>query len=65
MFREAVPSWAVQGTMVKKEQYEFEGRNKKTEQLEKTLRTRTRAVDSGLTEFPEANLSLVIEKYLT
>lgn len=65
VFREAVPSWAVEGTMVKREQYEFEGRNEKTGQLEKTVRTRARAVDRGVTEFSEANLSLVIEKYWT
>jgi tRNA(His) guanylyltransferase len=51
--------------MVKKEQYEFEGRDENTGQLQKTVRTRTRAVDSGVTEFSEVNLSLVIEKYWT
>jgi tRNA(His) guanylyltransferase len=51
--------------MVKKEQYKFEGRDEKTGQLQKTVRTRTRAVDSGVTEFSEVNLSLVIEKYWT
>ena len=65
VFRDAVPRWAVEGTMVKKEQYEFEGKNLKTGELEKTMRTRTRAVDRGVTKFSEENLKLVTERYWT
>jgi len=63
IFRTAVPSWVVEGTIVKKEQYEGEGRNLKTGELEKTMRTRTRGVDRGVLEFSEENLGLVTEKY--
>ncbi|KAF4625646.1 hypothetical protein G7Y89_g12517 [Cudoniella acicularis] len=63
VFRNAVPSWAVEGTTVKKEQYEFEGKNMKTGTLEKTVRTRTRVVDQGVTEFSEEAVKLVSEKY--
>jgi tRNA(His) guanylyltransferase len=62
-FKDAVPAWAVEGTIVKKEQYEYEGKNLKTRELEKTTRTRTKAVDRGVTTFSEENLNLVTEKY--
>ena len=65
VFKDSVPSWAVAGTIVKKEQFEFEGKNEKTGEVEKTSRTRTRAVDRGVTEFSEENLRLVMEKYWT
>jgi tRNA(His) 5'-end guanylyltransferase len=62
-FEELVPSWALEGTIVKKEQYEWEGSNPKTGEVEKTLRMRTRAVDKGVRKFSAANLALVTEKY--
>jgi tRNA(His) guanylyltransferase len=63
VFREAVPSWAVEGTIVKRELFEVEGKNEKTGEMEKSLRTRTRAVDKGVTEFSGENLRLVTERY--
>lgn len=62
-FRNLVPSWAVEGTLVKKEQHEVEGQNPETGEVEKTLRTRTKAVDKGVTEFSDANLKLITKKY--
>lgn len=62
-FSDAVPSWAAEGTLVKKEQYEVEGQNAKSGEVEKTLRTRTRAVDTGVTKFSDANLKLVTNRY--
>lgn len=62
-FKDAVPTWAVEGTIVKKEQYEIEGTNQKTGAAERSLRTRTRAADRGVTEFSANNLRLVTEKY--
>ncbi|OCL13950.1 hypothetical protein AOQ84DRAFT_74164 [Glonium stellatum] len=63
IFRDAVPSWALEGTIVKKELFEHSGLNQKTGEVEKTMRTRTRAVDIGITEFSEKNLRLVTNKY--
>jgi tRNA(His) guanylyltransferase len=63
VFKGAVPSWVVEGTIVKKEQFEGEGRNEKTGEIEKTMRTRTKAVDRGVVEFSEANMRLVTEKF--
>jgi tRNA(His) guanylyltransferase len=63
VFREAVPKWAVEGSLVKKEQFEHQGRNEKTGETEITVRSRTRVVDRGVTEFSEENLKLVTEKY--
>jgi tRNA(His) 5'-end guanylyltransferase len=65
VFKDAVPSWAAEGSIVKKEQYELEGQNFKTGSVEKTTRTRTRVVDRGMTEFSEQNLKLVTERYWT
>jgi tRNA(His) guanylyltransferase len=62
-FKNSVPSWAKEGTVIKKEQYDHEGKNEKTGQMEKTLRTRPRAVDKGVTKFSDANMRLVTEKY--
>jgi tRNA(His) guanylyltransferase len=63
VFRDSVPSWAPEGTVVKREHFEGEGRNEKTGEIEKMVRTRARAVDRGVVEFSEANLRLVTEKY--
>jgi tRNA(His) guanylyltransferase len=65
VYKDAVPSWAMEGTIVKREQYEHEGKNLKTGELEKTWRTRTRAEDRGITVFSEKNLMLVTKKYWT
>ena len=62
-FKEVVPSWAVEGTIVKKELVEGEGMNKVSGEMEKVMRTRTKAVDRGMMDFSAANLRLVTEKY--
>jgi tRNA(His) guanylyltransferase len=62
-FKDAVPSWAVEGTILKKEQYEVEGKNLKTGEVECTVRTRTKAMDRGVTIFSEENLRLVTDRY--
>ncbi|KAF2830869.1 hypothetical protein CC86DRAFT_367514 [Ophiobolus disseminans] len=63
VFEEAVPTWAIEGCLMKREQYQHEGVNLKTGKKEKTTRTRKRAVDRGVKEFSEENLRLVTEKY--
>ncbi|OAL52208.1 Thg1-domain-containing protein [Pyrenochaeta sp. DS3sAY3a] len=62
-FEEAVPKWAIEGCVMKREQYEHEGVNGATGAVEKTLRTRTRVEHRGVREFSEENLKLVSEKY--
>ncbi|KAF3048542.1 hypothetical protein E8E11_008630 [Didymella keratinophila] len=47
VFEEAVPKWAIEGSLLKREQVEHDGVNKKTGQVEKTSRTRTRVEDRG------------------
>ena len=63
VYEEAVPRWAVEGSLVKKEQLEHEGVNLKTGKTEVTMRTRTRIEDRGVREFSGENLKLVTEKY--
>jgi tRNA(His) guanylyltransferase len=63
VYKDSVPGWAVEGTLVKKEQYAHEGTNLKTGEVERTARTRTRAVDRGVTKFTDENLELVTQKY--
>lgn len=63
VFEDTVPRWAVEGSLLKREQVEHEGVNKKTGQIEKTLRTRTRVEDRGVRTFSEENLRLVTDKY--
>jgi hypothetical protein len=58
-----VPSWAVEGMIVKRELVEYKRLNQSTSKLEKTIKTRIRAVDRGVKEFSEEGLRLVIEKY--
>lgn len=62
-FEEAVPKWAVEGCLMKKEQYEHEGVNLKTREREKTFRTRTKVEERGVREFSEENLRLITGKY--
>jgi tRNA(His) 5'-end guanylyltransferase len=62
-FEEAVPKWAVEGCLVKREQFEHEGANLKTGELEKTLRTRMRVEERGIRVFSEEGLRLVTDKY--
>lgn len=63
VFEEAVPRWAIEGSLLKREQVEHEGVNKKTGKVEKTLRTRTRVEDRGVRTFSAENLRLVTDKY--
>jgi len=63
VFEDVVPSWAVKGTIVKRELVEHKGLNQSTGKLEKTMRTRMRAVDRGVREFLEEGLRLVVENY--
>ncbi|KAH7383165.1 tRNAHis guanylyltransferase-domain-containing protein [Pyrenochaeta sp. MPI-SDFR-AT-0127] len=62
-FEEAVPKWAIEGCLMKREQYEHEGVNLKTGVMEKTFRTRTRVEERGVREFTAENLKLITEKY--
>ncbi|KAF1945347.1 Thg1-domain-containing protein [Clathrospora elynae] len=63
-FEEAVPKWAIEGCLMKREQYEHEGVNLKTGHEEKTLRTRMRVEERGVRVFSEEGLRLVTEKFL-
>lgn len=63
VFEEAVPKWAIEGSLLKREQVEHEGVNKKTGQVEKTLRTRTRVEDRGVRSYSAENLKLVTDRY--
>ncbi|KAF3040530.1 hypothetical protein E8E12_008353 [Didymella heteroderae] len=63
VFEEAVPKWAIEGSLLKREQVEHEGVNKKTGHAEKTLRTRTRVEDRGVRTYSAENLRLVTDKY--
>ncbi|KAK1919982.1 hypothetical protein P3342_002277 [Pyrenophora teres f. teres] len=61
-FEEAVPKWAIEGCLIKREQYEHEGLNMKTGEKEKTFRTRTRVEERGVKEFNEEGLRLITDK---
>jgi tRNA(His) guanylyltransferase len=63
IFEDAVPKWAAEGSLMKREQFQHEGINMKSGEKEVTLRTRTRVEDRGVREFSEENLKLVTEKY--
>lgn len=63
IFEEAVPRWAIEGSLLKREQVEHEGVNKKTGTVEKTLRTKIRVEDRGVRTFSVKNLRLVTDKY--
>jgi tRNA(His) 5'-end guanylyltransferase len=62
-FEKAVPRWAVEGCLLKREQVEHEGVNLKTGAVEKTLRTRTRVEERGVRTFSAENLMLVTDKF--
>lgn len=63
VFEDAVPKWAIEGCLVKREQFEHQGLNEKTGKMETTMRTRVRVEDRGVREFREENLKLVSDKY--
>ena len=62
-FEEAVPKWAIEGCLVKREQYEHEGVNLKTGEIEKTSRTRTRVEERSIREFGDEGLKLMTSRY--
>ncbi|KAI8935269.1 hypothetical protein NX059_007858 [Plenodomus lindquistii] len=62
-FEDAVPKWAIEGSLMKREQFEHEGVNLKTGEVEKTFRTRTRVEDRGVRVFSEDGLKLITDKY--
>lgn len=62
-YEEAVPQWAIEGCLVKREQVEHQGMNLKTGKTETTLRTRTKVKERGVRTFSAENLRLVTEKY--
>jgi tRNA(His) guanylyltransferase len=63
VFEDAVPRWAVEGCLMKREQFEHEGVNGKTGEVEKTVRSRVRVEERGIREFGEEGLRIVGEKY--
>ena len=58
-----MPSWAVEGSIVKRERFAHEGVNGKSGEVEKSVRTRMRAEDRGVRIFDEEGLRLVVERY--
>ena len=62
-FEDAVPKWAIEGCLIKREQYEHEGVNPKTRMTERTLRTRTKVEQRGVRVFNEEAIKIVTEKY--
>ncbi|KAF2020845.1 Thg1-domain-containing protein [Aaosphaeria arxii CBS 175.79] len=63
VYEDAVPKWAVEGSLVKREQVQHEGTNLKTGEPVVALRTKIRVEDRGITEFSEENLRLVVDKF--
>lgn len=63
VFEDAVPKWAIEGSLLKREQVEHQGVNQKTGQVEKTVRTRTRVEDRGVRDYTAENVRLVTDKY--
>ncbi|KAI0834260.1 glycoside hydrolase family 55 protein [Hypoxylon sp. FL0890] len=63
VYEEAVPKWAIEGCLIKRELYQHDGVNPKTSQVEMTSITRTRIEERGIREFSEENLKLVTERY--
>jgi tRNA(His) guanylyltransferase len=62
-FEETVPKWAIEGCLIKREQYQHEGVNLRTGEREITSRTRARVEDRGVREFSADNLKLITDKY--
>ncbi|KAF2735282.1 Thg1-domain-containing protein, partial [Polyplosphaeria fusca] len=62
-YEDAVPKWAVEGCLIKREQYQHKGTNGKTGEKETVLRTRLRAEERGIREFSDENLRLVVERF--
>ncbi|KAJ8118589.1 hypothetical protein OPT61_g467 [Boeremia exigua] len=62
-YKEAVPRWAIEGCLLKREHVEHAGLNPKTGKIEHALRTRTRVEERGVREFSAENLRLVTDKF--
>ncbi|OTB04069.1 hypothetical protein M426DRAFT_73640 [Hypoxylon sp. CI-4A] len=63
IYEEAVPKWAIEGCLVKRELYEHEGTNPMTGQREQAMRSRTRVEERGPRGFSDENLKLVTQRY--
>ncbi|KAH4131372.1 hypothetical protein HBH47_015510 [Parastagonospora nodorum] len=63
VFEDAVPKWAIEGCLIKREQVDHWGRNGKTGEMEMTFRARVRVEERGVREFGEEGLRLVQERY--
>jgi tRNA(His) guanylyltransferase len=63
VFEDAVPKWAIEGCLMKREQFEHKGVNLKTGHTETTMRTRVRVEERGIREFSDEGLKIVGEKY--
>lgn len=63
VFEDAVPKWAIEGCLVKREQTEHWGKNGKTGEMERTFRTRVRVEERGVREFGEEGLRLISERF--
>lgn len=63
VYENAVPRWALEGCLLKREQVEHEGVNLKTGTTEKTLRTRTRVEERGVRTFSAENVRLVTDRF--
>ncbi|KAI1502237.1 tRNAHis guanylyltransferase-domain-containing protein [Biscogniauxia marginata] len=63
VYEEAVPRWALEGCLMKRELYEHQGFNPKTGEMETTTRTRTRVEERGVREFFAEKIELVTGKY--
>ncbi|KAI2610761.1 glycoside hydrolase family 55 protein [Hypoxylon fragiforme] len=63
IYEERVPRWALEGSIIKRELYQHEGRNPQTGQLMTTTRTRTRIEDRGVKEFSTENLRIVTTRF--
>jgi tRNA(His) guanylyltransferase len=62
-YTDAVPAWALEGCLIKREQYQHEGINGKTGAKETTSRTRLKVEERGVREFSDENLRLVSERF--
>jgi tRNA(His) guanylyltransferase len=63
VFEDAVPRWAIEGCLLKREQFDHKGRNEKTGEVAMTKRTRVRTEERGVREFGEEGLRIVRERY--
>lgn len=63
VYEEFVPSWALRGSIVKRNLVKMQGVDQKTGESVTVLRTRTRCEDRGIMEFSEENMALVRDKY--